>query len=80
MAASQSLPTISSPLAGQSRTVSTTHLPPQRASYFPTSRSLRPFPSVVAAPSRKPVKMIQPPANQRESFVLNLTQAEFSRQ
>jgi hypothetical protein len=36
--------------------------------------------SSAAAPGKKPVKMIQPPANQRESFVLNLTQAELSRQ
>ncbi|KAJ7666454.1 hypothetical protein B0H17DRAFT_890686, partial [Mycena rosella] len=56
---------------------------PQRAYSFPTSRALRPFPSIVSAapaPGKKPVKMIQPPANQRESFDLNLTQAEFSRQ
>lgn len=80
-----SRPSVSSPLAGQNYTSgpAATRLTPQRTNSFPTSRALRPFPSMspAAAPAgSKPVKMIQPPANQRESFVLNLTQAEFSRQ
>ncbi|KAJ7139789.1 hypothetical protein C8R44DRAFT_605643, partial [Mycena epipterygia] len=76
-----SRPFVSSPLANQAPAA--TRMTPQRAYSFPTSRALRPFPSIASAaatPGKKPVKMIQPPANQRESFVLNLTQAEFSRQ
>ncbi|KAJ6604309.1 hypothetical protein DFH09DRAFT_898504, partial [Mycena vulgaris] len=80
-----SRPSVSSPLAGQTHTSgpAATRITPQRTYSFPTSRALRPFPSIAPAapaPGKKPVKMIQPPANQRESFVLNLTQAEFSRQ
>ncbi|KAJ7893471.1 hypothetical protein B0H14DRAFT_3427535 [Mycena olivaceomarginata] len=53
-----------------------------RAHSFPRSSALRPFPSVVSASGagKKPVKMIQPPVNQRGWFVLNLTQAELGRQ
>ncbi|KAJ7462719.1 hypothetical protein B0H11DRAFT_1735107 [Mycena galericulata] len=79
-----SRPSVSSPLAGQSHPSgpAATRVTPQRTYSFPTSRALRPFPTISAAAptAKKPVKMIQPPANQRESFVLNLTQAEFSRQ
>ncbi|KAJ7770783.1 hypothetical protein DFH07DRAFT_735102 [Mycena maculata] len=81
--ATMSRPSISSPLAGQSYAPGpAARATPQRTYSFPTSRALRPFPNTAAAaaPAPKPVKMIQPPANQRESFVLNLTQAEFSRQ
>ncbi|KAJ7785975.1 hypothetical protein B0H16DRAFT_12404 [Mycena metata] len=82
---SASRPAVSSPLAGPSSTSSSasTRMTPQRTFSFPTSRALRPFPTIssaAAAPPKKPVKMIQPPANQRGTFVLNLTQAEFSRQ
>ncbi|KAJ7190396.1 hypothetical protein GGX14DRAFT_483194 [Mycena pura] len=81
-----SRPAVSSPLAGQTYThptgPATTRVTPQRTYSFPPSRALRPFPSLApaSAPGRKPVKMIQPPANQRASFELDLTQAEFSRQ
>ncbi|KAI0639164.1 hypothetical protein C8Q77DRAFT_1152161 [Trametes polyzona] len=73
-------PRVSSPLAAsaQPRPV------PSRTHSFPTSRPLRPFPSIVTnnakSSSRKPVKMIEPPANFKGAFVLNLTQAELSRQ
>ncbi|KAI0336067.1 hypothetical protein GY45DRAFT_1316112 [Cubamyces sp. BRFM 1775] len=75
-----SRPRVSSPLAAsaQSRPVSS------RTHSFPTSRPLRPFPSLAVntskASSRKPVKIIEPPANFKGAFVLNLTQAELSRQ
>ncbi|KAJ7723097.1 hypothetical protein DFH07DRAFT_897729 [Mycena maculata] len=75
-----SRPSISSPLASRSYAPGpVARTTPQRTYSFPTSRALRPFPSIAAA-APKPVKIIQPPANQRVSFVLNLTQAEFSRQ
>ncbi|KAJ7042569.1 hypothetical protein C8F04DRAFT_945401 [Mycena alexandri] len=82
---SASRPAVSSPLAGPSSTSSgsaSTRMTPQRTYSFPPSRALRPFPTISSAGTapKKPVKMIQPPANQRETFVLNLTQAEFSRQ
>ncbi|KAI9066653.1 hypothetical protein FKP32DRAFT_1609881 [Trametes sanguinea] len=74
-------PRVSSPLAAtaQPRPV------PSRNHSFPTSRPLRPFPSIALSTtakssSRKPVKMIEPPANFKGAFVLNLTQAELSRQ
>lgn len=51
---------------------------------FPTSRPLRPFPSMAQPRSpvspRKTTKIIEPPKNFKSEFVLNLTQAEFSRQ
>ncbi|EPS99127.1 hypothetical protein FOMPIDRAFT_1024348 [Fomitopsis schrenkii] len=59
---------------------------------FPVSRPLRPFPSIANSLSsglpqrpgvfggKRPVKIIEPPANIKCEFVLNLTQAEFSRQ
>ncbi|KAJ7102257.1 hypothetical protein B0H15DRAFT_320850 [Mycena belliarum] len=78
MSMTASRPSISSPLAGQGH--SAARITPPRAFAFPTSRGLRPFPSIAPAPGKKPVKMIQPPANQPGSFHLNLTQAEFSRQ
>ncbi|KAF9056626.1 hypothetical protein BJ165DRAFT_1522520 [Panaeolus papilionaceus] len=84
-------PIVSSPLAD-----SQTNIPPvkreipKRVSHFPSSRALRPFPAIahVMAPgkatsnnkSSKPVKLIQPPTNFKATFVLDLTQAEFSRQ
>ncbi|KAI0768526.1 hypothetical protein BD413DRAFT_127284 [Trametes elegans] len=73
-------PRVSSPLAAsaQPRSVSS------RPHAFPTSRPLRPFPSIAVnhakSSARKPVKMIEPPANFKTAFVLNLTQAELSRQ
>ncbi|KAH9937459.1 uncharacterized protein B0H18DRAFT_970734 [Fomitopsis serialis] len=65
---------------------------PARAPSFPVSRPLRPFPSIANALSsglpqrsgtsggKRPIKIIEPPANTKCAFVLNLTQAEFSRQ
>ena len=65
------------------------------AHFFPTSRPIRPFPSIAnslarpatpgskgsnGAPGRKPTKLIQPPANFKSEFVLDLTQAELGRQ
>ncbi|RPD81744.1 hypothetical protein L226DRAFT_564412 [Lentinus tigrinus ALCF2SS1-7] len=74
-----SRPRVSSPLAAsaQARPV------PSRQHSFPTSRPLRPFPSLAInskLPARKPVKIIEPPANFKGTFVLSLTQAELSRQ
>ncbi|KAI0762633.1 hypothetical protein C8Q74DRAFT_1371643 [Fomes fomentarius] len=71
-----SRPRVSSPLAAsaQSRPGAA------RSHAFPTSRPLRPFPSLsinpTASSARKPVKIIQPPPNFKGAFVLNLTQAE----
>jgi len=54
---------------------------------FMASRALRPFPSISTAlqPSKsasspKAVKLIQPPKNFNMTFVLDLSQAELSRQ
>ncbi|KAI5124465.1 hypothetical protein M0805_008348 [Coniferiporia weirii] len=52
-----------------------------RAHNFPTSRPLRPFASIAPKASAKPVKIIELPESFKSGiFVLNLTQAEFSRQ
>lgn len=84
-----SRPSVSSPLANardmarpqRPTTKRTITLPP----LFPTSRPLRPFASVANAmsptsPTGKATKIIQPPKNFKSEFVLNLTQAELSRQ
>ena len=74
-----SRPRVSSPLAASAQP----RAPAARAHSFPTSRPLRPFPSLAvpsSKPARKPVKIIEPPANFKGAFVLNLTQAELSRQ
>ncbi|KAI0724309.1 hypothetical protein C8T65DRAFT_704197 [Cerioporus squamosus] len=72
-----SRPRVSSPLAAsaQGRSV------PSRQHSFPASRPLRPFPSLAinAKAARKPVKIIEPPANFKSAFILNLTPAELSR-
>ncbi|KAF7306635.1 Peptide methionine sulfoxide reductase [Mycena indigotica] len=76
---SASRPMISSPLAGPTQNARAP--PPQTRPYggaFPTSRALRPF-STAANAGKKPVKIIQPPASQKDCFVLDLTQAELSR-
>ncbi|KZT06777.1 uncharacterized protein LAESUDRAFT_725535 [Laetiporus sulphureus 93-53] len=83
-------PYVSSPLAanGPSRPTRNTRL---NAPAFPTSRPLRPFPSIAnvlpgtaarkgISGEKKTIKLIEPPANVKCAFVLNLTQAEFSRQ
>ncbi|KAF8078349.1 hypothetical protein FPV67DRAFT_1404622 [Lyophyllum atratum] len=82
-----SRPTISSPLANPSHNTRTAaqRIIPRRNVSFPPSRALRPFPTVShalhPAPGKKPsVKIIEPPQNQKGTFVLDLTQAEFSRQ
>ncbi|PBL00862.1 hypothetical protein ARMGADRAFT_1006964 [Armillaria gallica] len=84
-----SRPTISSPLAGSScASGQAKRIVPRRNTSFPSSRALRPFPSVTGAlqpfgskaSNKKPIKIIEPPANHFHTFVLDLTQAEFSRQ
>ncbi|TCD70069.1 hypothetical protein EIP91_005051 [Steccherinum ochraceum] len=81
-----SKPSISSPLAA-SGTPRPLHQRTNSSPAFPTSRPLRPFPSINTplskrsnGPAAKPVKIIEPPKNFRGEWVLNLTQAEFGRQ
>ncbi|KAL6304203.1 hypothetical protein BKA93DRAFT_784345 [Sparassis latifolia] len=84
-------PHVSSPLAatGAVRPQSTRKISNTPA--FPVSRPLRPFPSIASslsggahrssgAPGKKPIKIIEPPPDFKGAFVLNLTQAELSRQ
>ncbi|KAG1716339.1 hypothetical protein ID866_823 [Astraeus odoratus] len=79
-AATAPTPYVSSPLAGSSHTSSaSSKLLPKRASCFPQSRPLRPFASVSQSTSKKPVKIIEPPKNFKMTFILDLTQDEFSR-
>ncbi|KAK1232587.1 hypothetical protein PQX77_004255 [Marasmius sp. AFHP31] len=83
-----SRPSVSSPLAGGPN--ATKRITPKRNSSFPSSQALRPFPTVSTAlrpistqkttSDKKSVKLIEPPANSRTTFVLDLSQAEFSRQ
>ncbi|KAF9073857.1 hypothetical protein BDP27DRAFT_1259911 [Rhodocollybia butyracea] len=81
-------PFVSSPLAGASQHTGATSRPgvPRRNQSFPSSRGLRPFASISSNSTRpsssnqKTVKLIQPPQNQPCTFMLNLTQAELSRQ
>lgn len=79
-----SRPSVSSPLAANAAYGKPTRNAPtgRQSLSFPTSRPLRPFPSVKTSMSSqsKPVKLIVPPKNLKSAFVLNLTQAEFSRQ
>ncbi|KAG5719322.1 hypothetical protein E4T56_gene13268 [Termitomyces sp. T112] len=81
-----SRPVISSPLADSTHKhpIAAHRIIPQRTSSFPTSRALRPFPSVSntlrPTPGVPPVKLIEPPQNYKGTFLLDLTQAEFSRQ
>lgn len=79
-----SKPSISSPLAASS-SPRPLHQRTNSSPAFPTSRPLRPFPSINTSISKrgaaaKPVKIIEPPKNFRGEWVLNLTQAEFGRQ
>ncbi|KAG8220008.1 hypothetical protein J3R82DRAFT_1016 [Butyriboletus roseoflavus] len=81
-AASQYVP---SPLAGSSHnSVSAPSRPlPRRSPHFAPSRPIRPFASIsqnTTLSSTKPVKLIEPPQNFKTTFVLDLTQVEFSRQ
>ncbi|KIM67084.1 hypothetical protein SCLCIDRAFT_109073 [Scleroderma citrinum Foug A] len=73
-------PYISSPLAGSSHASSSSRLAPKRSPSFPQSRPLRPFASLAQTSSIKPVKIIEPPKNFKTTFILDLTQDEFSRQ
>jgi hypothetical protein len=77
-----SRPSVSSPLAASPAFGRPTRgVPSGRPSLsFPTSRPLRPFPSINTSVSSKPTKIIVPSKNFKSEFVLNLTQAEFSRQ
>lgn len=90
---SLSRPQVSSPLAvsfdaGVTRPqpIPRPPMPQRKSSGFMQSRALRPFPTISHAlqPSKssnaKPVKLIKPPQNSKMTFVLDLTQAEFSRQ
>ncbi|KAH9835784.1 uncharacterized protein C8Q71DRAFT_763407 [Rhodofomes roseus] len=83
-------PYASSPLVSNASSRQTRSL--GAAPSFPVSRPLRPFPSIAntmspglsqrsgAQGGKRQVKIIEPPANTKCAFVLNLTQAEFSRQ
>ena len=85
-------PAVSSPLAQSSQSSGVPpaqRVIPKRNTSFPSSRALRPFPTIshLVQPSKagmssakKPVKLIEPPKNFKATFVLDLTQAEFSRQ
>ena len=87
-AAVMSRPTVSSPLAGNSSPVrvqtAAQCIAPRRNASFPSSRALRPFPSIAQSlhpcNDKKAVKIIEAPKYQQTMFVLDLTQAEFSRQ
>ncbi|KAI6159630.1 hypothetical protein EDD17DRAFT_1611673 [Pisolithus thermaeus] len=74
-------PYVSSPLAGSSHTSSASPGAVSKlASNFPQSRPLRPFASLSQNTSKRPVKIIEPPKNFKTTFILDLTQGEFSRQ
>ncbi|KAF9270480.1 hypothetical protein L218DRAFT_976264 [Marasmius fiardii PR-910] len=83
-----SRPVVSSPLADPSNGIAAKRVAPKRNSSFPSSQALRPFPTIAAAlrpmqqtgSAKKPVKIIEPPANFSTTFMLDLSQAEFSRQ
>ncbi|KAH7924013.1 hypothetical protein BV22DRAFT_1091764 [Leucogyrophana mollusca] len=84
------MPYVSSPLASSSHNsmAGPSRGLPKRNPSFPPSRPLRPFasisqttkPSSMGSPAKKPVKLIEPPKNFKTTFVLDLTQGEFSRQ
>ncbi|KAJ7071527.1 hypothetical protein C8F01DRAFT_1110895 [Mycena amicta] len=67
-------PSVSSPLAGPPQSIRTSTQTRPFGVAFPTSRAPRPF-----LPTGKKPKIIQPPANHQDCFMLDLTQAEFSR-
>ncbi|KIM84536.1 hypothetical protein PILCRDRAFT_818105 [Piloderma croceum F 1598] len=86
-----SSPLASSPSRKLSITIPASRPQPARNPSFPPSRPLRPFASIaqsIAPPKRgspmlnakKPVKLIEQPKNHKGTFLLNLTQAELSRQ
>ncbi|KAF9014968.1 hypothetical protein BDQ17DRAFT_1340258 [Cyathus striatus] len=79
-----SRPLVSSPLADPSaQRPATQRMTTKRNASFPTSRALRPFPTISTAlkptSSQKTVKLIEPPKNFKTTFMLDLTQAELSR-
>ncbi|EIM92779.1 uncharacterized protein STEHIDRAFT_117744 [Stereum hirsutum FP-91666 SS1] len=83
--AAHAVPMVSSPLASPTSPTSSFHQlrpQPRRTPSFPTARPLRPFASInnTANSSKKSVKLIEPPKGFGGTFVLDLTQAEFSRQ
>ncbi|KAI0005458.1 hypothetical protein BJV74DRAFT_761673 [Russula compacta] len=89
LAVNTSRPLVSSPLASPTSPSWQSARPlPVRKPSFPTSRPLRPFPLITTAgvngtrgPTKKATKIIEPPKNYSGGcFVLNLTQAELSRQ
>ncbi|KXN83568.1 hypothetical protein AN958_01133, partial [Leucoagaricus sp. SymC.cos] len=80
-----SRPSVSSPLAGGSSHTQTQRIMPRRNPSFQASRALRPFPSIAqsiqpSSSNKKAVKIIEAPSSQKSMFMLDLTQAEFSRQ
>ncbi|KAF8898380.1 hypothetical protein BD779DRAFT_1666241 [Infundibulicybe gibba] len=92
---SMSRPLVSSPLADASQRSSSAaqRILPRRNPSFPSSRALRPFPTISHAfqqptsssnasskNKKAPVKLIEPPKDHKMTFMLDLTQAEFSRQ
>ncbi|EKM83433.1 hypothetical protein AGABI1DRAFT_81208 [Agaricus bisporus var. burnettii JB137-S8] len=88
MATLMSRPNVSSPLANSTSSTrgqsANTHPLSRRNPAFATSRALRPFPSIAqslqpSAGSKKAIKIIEAPKHQTSMFVLDLTQAEFSR-
>ncbi|KAH7883808.1 hypothetical protein F5I97DRAFT_1814424, partial [Phlebopus sp. FC_14] len=80
-----SMPYVSSPLATSSHNsvAAPSRSLPKRNPSFMRSRPLRPFASIsqnAPSSSSKPVKLIEPPKNFKTTFILDLTQGEFSRQ
>ncbi|KAH9487126.1 hypothetical protein JR316_0001194 [Psilocybe cubensis] len=86
-------PAVSSPLATSSQPTlpAEKRVLPKRNPSFPSSRALRPFPTIshimqpalaakASTTNAKTTKLIEPPKNYKATFVLDLTQAEFSRQ
>ncbi|EIW86418.1 hypothetical protein CONPUDRAFT_78774 [Coniophora puteana RWD-64-598 SS2] len=84
-------PYVSSPLASSSQPRAplprTQRGLPARGPAFPSSQPLRPFASIsyiskpgTSAGKGKQVKLIEPPKNFKSTFVLDLSQEEFSRQ
>ncbi|CAA7264726.1 unnamed protein product [Cyclocybe aegerita] len=85
-------PVVSSPLADstQGNIPAVKRVVAKRNPSFAPSRALRPFPGIAhlglhptkanAPGGQRSVKLIEPPKNFKATFVLDLTQAEFSRQ
>ncbi|KAF8239759.1 hypothetical protein L208DRAFT_1236797 [Tricholoma matsutake] len=81
-------PLVSSPLADSSDSSRTAaqHIVPRRNPTFQSSCAVCPFPSIshtlqpTSSTKKVPVELIVPLQSYRCTFVLDLTQAEFSRQ